>query len=547
MPIGFSVRIMPGVRISASTRGIRVGLGPRAARVNVGSGGTSFSSGMPSVHVSASARGIRAGLGPQAARVNVGSGGTSLSTGFGPFYASTGTGRRQSQGGNVHQSFKAYEQQMRRAQRAQEMAEIAQIEQQLVTAHLEEFPPAQAPKAPTPAPVDRDAMLRNFRKEALRGISLFDRSARRAAKREADEQAERAFQAEERRRAEAHAEEQAHLDATWQRLTANDPQTVLAVLEEAFEDNQAPAAPVNCEGDETTLFMLYDSPDSIPDRKPALTSSGYPTLHKRNKSERNQLYAASLASSILVTAKEAFAVALGTNRIVALAMRKEERPAPARPVLSCLYCGRFERGRFERIDWTSVDPLEEISRTPGAMIERKWHTAEIAPLNLSDTPDLAAVLHTTADMLECEANVYRRRETNHTPSSGWVPPPHRRRRSASPSPPASPSRSLPSVPSTWRETFARGTGGSSPSSRTAAPSTRPYPSSSAVQPISSSLTSVISAVWTRPRGAAGTESRRTSPSQSFMRSMSSTHSSEIDQEIAYEENQYLHTLLTGMQ
>lgn len=38
-PIGFSVRLMPGVRISASTRGIRAGLGLRVARVNAGSGG----------------------------------------------------------------------------------------------------------------------------------------------------------------------------------------------------------------------------------------------------------------------------------------------------------------------------------------------------------------------------------------------------------------------------------------------------------------------------------------------------------------------------
>jgi hypothetical protein len=47
MPVGFSVRLMPSVRINASTRGIRLRFGPRAARVNLGSGGMSFSSGMP--------------------------------------------------------------------------------------------------------------------------------------------------------------------------------------------------------------------------------------------------------------------------------------------------------------------------------------------------------------------------------------------------------------------------------------------------------------------------------------------------------------------
>jgi hypothetical protein len=263
----------------------------------------------------------------------------------------------------------------------------------------------------------------HFRVRALRGVSLFAWSARRAARRNAKEQAEYTIQAEERRKAQAQAEVQARLDATWQRLIANDPQTVLAVLEEAFEDNQAPAASVNCEGDVATIFMLYDSPDSVPGLKVALAPSGNPTLRGRTKTERNELYATVLASRLLVTAKEAFAVAPGINRVVALVMRKEELPAPARPVLSCLYCGRFERGRFERLDWTAVKPLEEISdTTPGALIERKWRTAEVAPLNLSDAPDLAAVLHTTADMLGCDANVYRR-NANRTDSTRRIPSP----------------------------------------------------------------------------------------------------------------------------
>ncbi|MDP9475847.1 MAG: hypothetical protein M3R38_09190 [Actinomycetota bacterium] len=116
----------------------------------------------------------------------------------------------------------------------------------------------------------------------------------------------------------------------------NDPRAVLAALEGAFEDNQAPAAPINCEGDEVTLMMLYESPDLVPDHKPDLTPSGKPTLRKRNKTERNELYAASLASNVLATAKEAFAVAPGTDRVIALVVRKDDLPDLPRPVLSCL-------------------------------------------------------------------------------------------------------------------------------------------------------------------------------------------------------------------
>ncbi len=370
MPIGFNMRIMPGVRISASSRGIRAGIGPRATRLHVGSGGIG------------------------------------ASTGVGPFTAYTGTGRRRSrQRSSLGSSLKAYERELRLAQREQEIAEAAKKEQQLVSVHLEEFPSAQPQKTPAPAPVDRRAVLKESQRQALDGVSLFKWSERRAAKQAATQRAERTIREEERQRADAQAEEQARLDVGWQRLTNNDPQTVLVTLEEAFEDNKAPAAPINCEGDEVTVMMLYESPELIPEHKPASTPSGKPTLRKRKKTERNELYAASLASNALATAKEAFAVAPGISRVAVMVVRKDESPQTARPVLSCLYCGRFERRRFQQLDWSRVDPLVELSNSPDALIERKGRTVEVAPLNLSDAPDLAAVLRSAADALDCEASI----------------------------------------------------------------------------------------------------------------------------------------------
>lgn len=140
MPIGFNLRIMPGLRISASTRGIRAGFGPRIARMNVGSGGLGVS---------------------------------------------TGVGRRRSHGSTLQRSLKAYERELRKAQREQEIALVAQLEQQLVSVHLEEFLLAQPQRAPAPTPVDRSEMLKDFRKQALQDISWFNRSERRTAKHEA--------------------------------------------------------------------------------------------------------------------------------------------------------------------------------------------------------------------------------------------------------------------------------------------------------------------------------------------------------------------------
>lgn len=43
--MGFGIRIALGIRISASKRGLRAGIGPRAARVHVGGGRPSVSTG----------------------------------------------------------------------------------------------------------------------------------------------------------------------------------------------------------------------------------------------------------------------------------------------------------------------------------------------------------------------------------------------------------------------------------------------------------------------------------------------------------------------
>lgn len=43
--MGFSIRVMPGVRVSASSRGVRTSIGPRIARVHVGAGSVGFSTG----------------------------------------------------------------------------------------------------------------------------------------------------------------------------------------------------------------------------------------------------------------------------------------------------------------------------------------------------------------------------------------------------------------------------------------------------------------------------------------------------------------------
>ncbi|TMR93826.1 hypothetical protein EJK15_37250 [Nonomuraea basaltis] len=60
------------------------------------------------------------------------------------------------------------------------------------------------------------------------------------------------------------------LNQQWQRLRGNDPEVVLPVLAEAFEDNEAPAVPVALNDSEVSLVILAPGPDFVPERFPSV-------------------------------------------------------------------------------------------------------------------------------------------------------------------------------------------------------------------------------------------------------------------------------------
>jgi hypothetical protein len=374
------MKIAPGVRIRASSRGFSAGIGPRAARVHVGTPGV----------------GVSTGVGPFGAYQHLGGGSRRRSTSRGGYAGGGGYGY----GGPSSTTLAALERAARQAEKEEEIARVAQLERQLVSVHLDSFQsPQRRVLSSAPAPdeerirkllerehgipelakaaggsrapakarerqeVDLDALVREERKQRLQGVSIFKREERRQAKAQAQAAAEARAEQERAERARAAAAEQRRLDAAWEQLVArraqveelvvrevsaaeaeanarreaerasidqawellvgNDPPTVIAALEAAFADNGAPATPIDCEGDTATVTMLYGHPDLIPERTPAVTPGGKPTLRKRTKSDCNDLYLEALASNVLATVKEGLAVCSGVNAIKVLVVRRD--------------------------------------------------------------------------------------------------------------------------------------------------------------------------------------------------------------------------------
>jgi hypothetical protein len=234
----------------------------------------------PGVRISAGSRGMRVGVGPRAARVHVGTGRAGISSGLGPFstYSSIGGSRRRSRGPS-RTSVSAYERQLRQQQRVQQVQAQLEVDKafmsEFLLAHQENFEPPPRPLAAEPQPVQRKPILAAHRKREREGIGFWKFSERRDAKAKADELAEQEFARLIQERHAAYEREQAELDRAYQSLLDGDEEAVLATLEAAFEDNQAPAAAIGFDDGALSLIVRLPPVDGlVPESKATTTPTG---------------------------------------------------------------------------------------------------------------------------------------------------------------------------------------------------------------------------------------------------------------------------------
>jgi len=269
-------------------------------------------------------------------------------------------------------------------------------------AHEEQFEPAREHGTFEPESVDRQAVKKRLIKEAVQGISVLKFGARREARRQALENLDAEVAREERQRAKDAADLQTQWDAYWNRLVANDPGAVLPTLEQAFEDNEAPAAAVSCQEDRVDAVMLWPPLDDVvSERKAAVTPSGKPTIHKRNKGERAELYLEALSSHALATAKEAFAVCPKIEQVGLAVVRNGFDPARGDRTLEPIVLAVVSRGDFDRVRWDNISPTAALLEAGNGRIGMRGKGANktLFGLDLGSEPEERQFVAQVADGL----------------------------------------------------------------------------------------------------------------------------------------------------
>jgi hypothetical protein len=348
--------------------------------------------------------------------VHVGGGRVGISTGAGPVsaYVSLGGSRRGgSQDGWA--PYDDYEADLRRARREQRLDEVQRLHEQFVRrhwlAHRQEFSPLHKPTV-TPEKLDVEGRVAAARRAAVGNISMLHIAARRAARGAAEASARERAERDQELENEKAAQHQELVDAAWDRLVGNDPVTVLTTLEEAFADNKAPAAPLDCYADGITLLMRLPLIDAVvPLYSPDQTPTGRPTIREYSKTERQDLYIGAMLSHAYATVAEAFAVAPGIRGATVLVINADATQ------LTPIYAAHAKRAEFEAGAW-----LGDFSATlaPEHLINVRGRTDELAPLDLKDEPDLSEVVRQLASDLNVNVNPLTRLAAS-VPGKDFVP------------------------------------------------------------------------------------------------------------------------------
>lgn len=351
--MGFSVKLAPGVRVRASSRGLRTSIGPREARLHVGAGRTGFSTG----------------VGPVSYYTSIG-----------------GSSRSRSSTGASTRGLAA-------AAKAEQAKELGEAVLAILALHRAEFPPGQRPIAPPPPPIDHEAIADRHREAALAGIGRFARAARAEAKAAADRAAAQEINELLTVQANERAAHQQTLDAWWGLLLENDPDTVLSVIAAAFEDNEATAAPVGVEGSDLSVVVAVPPVSAMPERYPTTTQAGNLSLKKMTKRESADLYRIMVCGYALATVKEAFAVAPAIQSVRVVAVRRVPPDAYGRVGAEVVLATRFFRSALEGVQWATVDStrilgdvgVETVAKLRGA-------AQEFVAVDLAGEPGLQALL-----------------------------------------------------------------------------------------------------------------------------------------------------------
>lgn len=341
----------------------------------------------PGVRIRLTGRGVRASIGPRVARVHIGAGGPGVSTGAGAvsLYHRLGTPSPRSARPCPR---KAVPPDTVPPADTREAVYTHLLQQYMAPPLLNELAP------PVPMePVDERAIAARALREALQEVPAWNLRARLRARRQARAAAPDLCAAAWRTATKQHQEERAAVVAAWDALSALEPETTQATLTAAFTALEIPAVCTEVDGAHASLLLWTPDLHVVPERSRTWTPTGRPSTHLLTKTARNQAYTELICAQVLFVARHAFATVPALPSLQVAAIHHQAPDAYGVVRAECVALVTIERRWLEGVQWGRSDPEGIVhDAATKVQINRSGSTREVKPLDLTDEPDLTAML-----------------------------------------------------------------------------------------------------------------------------------------------------------
>jgi hypothetical protein len=131
----------------------------------------------------------------------------------------------------------------------------------------------------------------------------------------------------------------------------------------------------------------------VPERMPTTTATGRLSLKKLALRERADYYKQFVCGQVMVTVREAFAVAPGITATRVVVLRNDGPDAYGRPRVSCLLAAKFDRQALLGVRWDSADAVQIVNDVAAEkVLSQRGRTKELSPLDLTGEPEIAKLI-----------------------------------------------------------------------------------------------------------------------------------------------------------
>ncbi|MBD3783244.1 MAG: hypothetical protein IE926_09875 [Micrococcales bacterium] len=265
---------------------------------------------------------------------------------------------------------------------------ILDAEDALTSVHRAWFAPARRPEAPRPEWVDETTIRARHIEAALRGVPWFDLPNRRRAAKAAQRAAHTDIDVARRAAEERVQAEEARIDAWWNNLCANDPQTVTEYVNGVFAaDAGSRATALGTRGAAIEVAVLAPGEHVLPAEQVRMAADRSLTIRRASASHRAELYRQHVAGLVVATARRALAASPGADSVTVHVLRST-CTGPFDDV-SLLAVADIARDDLQRADF-GLDAVSLLGRI-GRRVRLGVAGAESAmePLPLDVVPGLA--------------------------------------------------------------------------------------------------------------------------------------------------------------